>query len=195
MKYITTGYELTTAISNLCIFIVSVFGLINIKKDNLWKLFFLLMTIDSFFGVIVHGVVMSTKVNNILWIILTIMFAITVNIIFSIFMNFKYKYVLIFTIGLGVILLVQLALNMNYLLTFTIYAILSVIISISYYLIKNKGQRLWFALGFITPLVGAVPLLLKAKVGMINHNGIYHYFMMVSLIFFYIGVKKKEKVS
>ncbi len=194
MKYITTGYELTTAISNLCIFIVSVYGLINIKKDKLWKLFFLLMTIDSFFGVIVHGVVMSTKVNNILWIILTILFAITVNIIFSIFMNLKYKYVLIFTIGLGVILLVQLALNMNYLLTFTIYAILSVIISISYYLIKNEGQRLWFALGFITQLVGAVPLLLKAKIGMINHNGIYHYFMMLSLIFFYIGVKKKEKV-
>ena len=64
----TAGYELTTAITNLLIFIVGFYGIFKIKNDKLWKMFFILMSIDSLLGFIVHGFVMTLTTNIILWI-------------------------------------------------------------------------------------------------------------------------------
>ena len=84
--HLTSGYELSTSITNILIFLVSLYGFITIKKDKLWKLFFLLMSIDSLMGVIVHGLVMTIELNTILWIIMAILFTITINTLFVIFL-------------------------------------------------------------------------------------------------------------
>ena len=76
---LTGGYELTTAITNLIIFITSVFCYTRIKNNKLWKMFYLLMCLDSFMGVIVHGLNINNTVLNVLWIILSILFTITIN--------------------------------------------------------------------------------------------------------------------
>ena len=81
---------------------------------------------------------------------------------------------------------------LDYILTFTLYVLLIVIISF-YFLIRSeyKNKR-WFVLGFINILIGGILLLSKAKIGLLNHNGIIHLFLVVTLILFYIGIKKKD---
>ena len=64
MKILTTGYELSTAITNLLIFITSIILILNIKKKP-FRWFYYFICIDSFLGVIVHGIKMSSLINEI----------------------------------------------------------------------------------------------------------------------------------
>ena len=192
MTIFTRGIELSTSITNVFILIVSIIGYLLIKKDKLWNIFFLLMIFDSFLGVIVHGIVMSDKINTILWIILSILFTITVNTLLCIFTKLNKKYILYLSLLLSIILLVQMKLNMNYLLTFTIYVILVVIISI-YFIIKNNlEEKFYLLLGFIILIIGVILMLCKAKIGIINHNGICHLFLTITLLLFIIGIRKRS---
>ena len=187
----TTGIELTTALTNVVIFIVSIFGYIKIK-NKLWKMFYLLMSIDSFLGIIAHGIVMSQTVNNILWVILTIIFTITINMFLCIFGNMKLKTNYIMSGILSIILLLLFYLGKDYLLVFSYYCLIIVIISI-YFIIKKMKDKLWYLLGFASQIVGGILLLCRVSMGLINYNGIYHLFAALTLIFFYIGIKKSTK--
>ena len=89
--HLTHGYDLTTAITNLFIFVTSVYGFIKIKNKK-WKLFYLFMSIDSLLGALVHGIYLSMETSLILWLILAIFFTITINTLFSIFLKFKIRY-------------------------------------------------------------------------------------------------------
>ena len=120
----TNGFELSTAITNVIIFVVSIICFFKIKKYNLWKFFFLCMCADSFLGVIVHGIVMSQTLNNILWIILSLMFTITINTLFCIFLKLKYRHIIILSVLLSILLCIQLFLDINFILTFVLYVLL-----------------------------------------------------------------------
>ncbi|MBP5684356.1 MAG: hypothetical protein J6X02_03770, partial [Bacilli bacterium] len=97
MKFITTGYELSTAITNLMIFIASIILIRKIKIKS-FKWFYYFIAIDSFMGVIVHGIKMSSIVNTILWVILYLLFCITFNLLLHIFCNIKLKKVLLISL-------------------------------------------------------------------------------------------------
>lgn len=192
MKFLTEGYELTTAITNIFIFIVGLYGFINIKKDKLWKDFFFFVTIDSFLGVIVHGIKMSTMTNNILWIILSILFTFTVNTMFCIFIKFKLKYGLILSLLLSLLLLTQLVLGQDFIITFLLYIIMILVFSIYYIIRFNYKNKKYFLLGFLIAFIGGLFSLFKVDPPILDHNGITHLFTVVALILFYIGIKKNE---
>ena len=116
--HLTTGIELSTAISNIALLIVSIIGLIKLRDKGLWRLFYLLMTIASAMGVIVHGIVMSIEMNTILWIILSIVFAFTINTFFVIFLKFDMKHIIILSVLLTVFMLVQIYFGLYYILSF-----------------------------------------------------------------------------
>lgn len=187
--YLTSGYELTTSITNIFIFVVSIICFFKIKKNNLWKFFFLLMSIDSFLGVIVHGIVMSQKTNDILWVILSLCFTFTVNTLFCLFLNLKHRHIVILSILLSTLLLTQMIYGFDYLLTFTLYVLIIILICI-YYSLKNK----LYLIGFLIQIIGGILMLCKCKISIINHNGICHIFMAIALIFLYLGSKKDIKI-
>ena len=187
----TSGYELTTALTNVLIFIVSLFGFFKIKEHKLWKFFFLCMSIDSFIGSIVHGIVLSSNIINILWVILAFCFTITVNTLLCIFMKNGFVHITILSILLSILLFVQMIYEMDFLLTFTFYVLIILFISL-YYIIKEFNKYdLWIILGFVFQVIGGILMLCKCKFYSLNHNGIYHMFAVFTLICFYIGIKKK----
>ena len=186
----TSGYELGTALTNVLIFIVSFYGFIKIKKDKLWKFFFALMSIDSFIGAIVHGISMTINLNVLLWLILIVFFVITVNTFLAIFLKLKVRDIIILSLILLIIMLTLFYYGMNFLLIFDFYVLLTMIIntySIFKYNIKNKD---YFLLGIVIQLIGGIILLTDFKEGYLDHNGVYHIFMAITMIMFYIGVKK-----
>ena len=190
---LTSGIELTTAITNVVIYIVSLYGFFAIKKDKLWKFFYFLMTIDSFLGVIVHGLEMSIQLNVLLWLILAITFTITVNTFLVIFLKIKARYIILFSILLSLLLLAEIHHGMDFILTFTLYVLLSIIIS-TYKIVKSKiNNKEYFLAGILVQITGGILMLSKVSIGEVNHNGIYHLFMALTLAIFLIGIKKNSK--
>lgn len=189
--HLTTGYELTTALTNAVIFVVCVCGFITIKKEKLWKLFFFFMSIDSFLGVIVHGVAMSIQVNVILWIILSIFFTLTVNTFFVIFLKFKVRHIIILSILLTLFMMVQIYFDMDFIFSFTMYIMLIMIISIYYIIKDNLKNKKYFLIGFLVALIGGLLMLTHVKFWILDHNGICHMFLAVTMILFIIGLKKR----
>ena len=193
MIHFTSGYELTTALTNILIFIASIYSYLN-TKDKKWKLFFLLLTIDSFLGVIVHGIVMSITLHNILWVILTILFVLSTNTLLTIFVDIKSKIAVLLSIALSIILLIEFYLGIKFLLTFTMYTLIVSIITFIF-MIKNNNykNKIYFILAYISQVIGGIFLLSNIEFCLLNHNGFYHIFMALTILFFYIGIKKQLK--
>ena len=181
-----------TAITNLVIFITSIIIFINIKSNKTWNLFFKLIIIDSFLGIIVHGINMNNTLYDILWGILSVLFVGTFNTLLCIFGNIKVSKIVILSIIISFILLLEILFNLNYVITFIIYAIIIVLISI-YLIIKNNYEKKeYFITGIIIQLLGTIPTFLKLSIGNFNHNCITHTFTLITIVIFYIGIKKSH---
>ena len=194
MSIFTKSFELTTALTNFLIFIVSVFCVIKIKEKN-WKTFYILITIDSFLGTIVHGIVISDTIKTIIWSILAISFVLTVNSLLLIFTNIKTRYPIYLSIIISILLLIQYFLNMRFLLTFTFYSLIIIIITFIYMIKSSLNNKKYFILGYVFQIIGGVFLLSRVQFNYFNFNGICHLFMLLTLIFFYIGIKKNNLVN
>ncbi len=193
---LTSGYELSTAITNLLIFITSIILLFNIKNKS-FKWFYYFISIDSFMGVIVHGIMMSNTVNNILWVILYLLFCITFTLLLHIFCNVKLQKVLIislitFIIIFGVFMLAIYKDIKNLdIYVLLLYALVIVLMSL-YNIIKKKPINKYYIVGIIVQLIGALPIFFKLKIWYLDHNGICHLFTLITLIIFYFGIKKES---
>ena len=189
MLQITNGYELTKSLTNIVILIISLGSYFNTYNKK-WKLFFLLLIIDSLLGAIVHGIVISNIVKTVIWTMLSISFVCSVHMLLNIFVNIKLKYCIYLSIVMSIILLILYYLKYNFLLVFTWYVLLIMIISF-YYIIKNNYKnKIYYILAYIAQLIGGILLLCKVNYSYLNYDGIYHLFMALTVLFFYIGVNK-----
>ena len=185
---ITSGFELTTAITNIIIFIVSIICFIKVKNGPLWKFFFLCLIIVSFLGTLVHGYVLNDMIYIILWTVMAIFFTFTINTLLCIFMRLKFLHVFMLSLILSILLGIQILLGINFILTFTIYVLMIMIIC-TFYILKRKNKSMYL-IGFLIQLIGGIFMLSKVHIGVLNHNGIYHIFMAITLVFLYLGYKK-----
>ena len=190
MKIFTTGYELCTAITNLVIFIITVILLSKINNKK-WKIFYYFILIDSFLGIIIHGIKMSQTVNDILWIILLILFSITFNLLLHIFCNTKIKNVIIISIVLFILLLFELLFKLDYIITLLTYALIVVLICLYKQIKNNNKNKYYFIIGIIIQLLGVIPIYLKLSISIYNYNCICHTFTLITIILFYLGLKKE----
>lgn len=194
----THGYEFTTAITNIFIAGLALYFFLSIRKDKKidykWKLFFFLLFVAGVMGIIIHGIVMLPIIKKILWIILSFIFGVIINLLFIISLSKKYsklglKEVFLLTIGIYIILLIEILKDINFVPTYTIYALICGII-ITILNIKNK----YYVIGLLFQYIGGAIILLKKyiNVPVLNHNGIYHLCMCVTIIFFYLNLKEKR---
>ncbi|MBR6133656.1 MAG: hypothetical protein IKQ29_02935 [Bacilli bacterium] len=194
----TSGYELSTAITNLFIFITSIFIFIKVKNNNRWNLFYLFLILDSFMGIIVHGISMSNNINNILWIILYILFSITFNLLLYIFCNMKLKNVFILSILIFIIMFIIFSISIKYNIknldniVILLYALLLVLISLYNIIKSNYIYKYYYIIGIIIQIIGIIPIFIKLNIGYFNYNGICHIFSNITIILLYLGIKKEN---
>ena len=194
MIEITSGYELTTSITNIFILIFSIFGYVEIK-DKRWNFFFLCMILDSFIGTIVHGIDMSELVYNLLWVFLAICFTMTINTLLGIYLNLKIRHIVYLSIIITFLIFIEMLFEIDFIFTFSMYVLLVLIICL-YKIIKSSIiDNIWFLMGFLFEIIGGIFMLSKIKMSIINHNGIYHIFTVIALLCFYIGVNKNDYKS
>ena len=194
----TSGYELSTAITNLFLFITSIFIFINIKNNKRWNFFYLFLILDSFMGIIVHGINMSNNINNILWVILYILFSITFNLLLYIFCNVKLKNVFILSIFIFIIMFIIFSISIKYNIknldniTILLYALLLVLISLYNIIKSNYIYKYFYIIGIIIQIIGIIPIFIKLNIGYFNYNGICHIFSNITIILLYLGIKKEN---
>ena len=196
MKILTSGYELSTAITNLLIFITSIILILNIKKKP-FRWFYYFICIDSFLGVIVHGIKMSSLINEILWIILYLLFCITFNLLLHLFCNVKLKKVFIISlisfIFMALIFMCAIKFNINKLdnIVMLLYA-LSIVLYCLYNIIKKSPINKYFIIGIIIQIIGIIPIFISLNIWYLNYNGICHLFTLITIIIFYLGIRKES---
>lgn len=189
MNIFTSGFELTTAITNVFILIFSIFGYIKIK-NRIWKLFFLCMILDSSFGSIVHGIIMSDSIKNLLWVFLAVTFTITINTLLGIYVRLKINHIIILSIIVTFVLFSEMIFGIDFILTFSMYVLLILIICLFKIYKDGIMKNIWFILGYMFQIIGGILMLIKVDMNILNHNGIYHMFMLITLICFYIGIRR-----
>lgn len=185
-----SGYELLTGLTNILILIVSLYSFIRLKRLNYnkyWLSFYMFLIVGSLFGFIIHSFNINDKIVNILWIILLFIFICIINSL--LFSEYKYnKYIVFISISFYIFLVVEAILNMNFIITFIIYVFINFIFIVKSY-IKNK--RYYYLYGIIIQIIGGILLISRnIKIWYLDHNGIYHIFMMITIILFYISNKK-----
>lgn len=204
MNIFTSGYELGTAITNILIFLTSIYAYYKCNcKNKLWKLFFLSMICASLFGTIIHGIVMSENIKLVLWILLSLIFSITINILLTIFLKIynhkiKNRIGIILTIILYTVIIIEYIVKIDFLDTFIIYACISLLlilmICIKEYINCKDKKYLLFIFGIVSQIIGGIFLIIKTfkfDALMLDKNGLYHIFMVLTVIFFYKGALKK----
>lgn len=186
------GYELWTGITNMIIVIVSIFSYINTKDKN-FKRFFYLMIIDGLLGFSIHTFNIGSSATNILWYVLAFFFTFTINQLLLIIIDnkkFQFKHSIILSIILYIVIFIERLLKIEFLYTFIFYALIILLIS----LIKTiKDKNYYILLGIIFQFIGGVLLLMRVKFLFLDYNGIYHLFMVLTLISFYKSAQKKKK--
>ena len=185
-----SDYELLTGITNLFILIVSLYSFIRLKRINYnkyWLSFYMLLGLGSLLGFIIHSFNINDKIVSILWIILLFIFICIINSL--LFSEYKYnKYIVFISILFYIFLVVEAIFNMDFIITFVIYVCINFIFIIKSY-IKNK--RYYYLYSIIIQIIGGLLLISRnIKIWYLDHNGIYHIFMMLTIILFYISNKK-----
>ena len=200
----TNGSELITGLTNLVIMfttLVVFFKIykLNIKNKNSWVLFYISILIDSFLGFIIHSFLWPKFIIDILWIILSFIFCITLNsLLFTIIdkRNNEMFYIIISSILIYLILIIETIFRIDFLLTFIIIASLYLIAILIFYIhnfIKSCDKYyLFYIFGLFLQMIGGLFLIIKPKFCYLicfDKNGIYHLFMVMTIIFFYLGNK------
>ena len=100
----------------------------------------------------------------------------------------KGKNIVFISILFYIFLVVEAIFNMDFIITFVIYVCINFIFIIKSY-IKNK--RYYYLYSIIIQIIGGLLLISRnIKIWYLDHNGIYHIFMMITVILFYISNKK-----
>jgi len=206
----SNGCELSTALTNVLISISAFFSFLKIRKcknivvNKLWRIFYILLFADGILGFLIHGILFNEIIVNILWIILSFLFCLTVNTLLIIFMNkvkscieFKNSLIVIILSSILIfsVLLIEIINNLEFLTTFIFYAcivLLLIFISCVYLIYKlNKKVNYCYLIGIIFQIIGGL-LLIKSDFTIkiiydFDNNGIYHLFMVLTIISFYLG--------
>ena len=188
-----SGYELTTGLTNLLILFSSLYCFVKLKNINYnkyWLLFYIFLMLGGFLGFVILSFNINDLIVNILWIILLFIFICIIDSL--LFTEYKFnKYIVICSILLYLFMIVEVILNKDFIITFVIYVctnLLFIIISF----IRNK--KYYYLSALLFQVIGGLILINRnTKMFYLDHNGIYHLFMMFTVIGFYVGNKKYMK--
>lgn len=198
----TSGSELITGLTNLIIMfttLVILFSFRKLKIDNkkMWYIFYISVIVDSMLGFIIHSFMWSSETIKIMWIILSFAFCITLNsLLFTVIKCSSVSKMLITSIVMYLIFIIETVSGIDFLLTFIVIAQFYILYILWFYThkyIKTRTKKdKFYIIAIVLQIIGGLFLLFKIKVnfiGFFDKNGIYHMFMIFTIIFMYLGNK------
>lgn len=198
----TSGSELITGLTNLIIMFTTLvilfsFRKLKIDKKKMWYIFYISVIVDSMLGFIIHSFMWSSETVKIMWIILSFAFCITLNsLLFTVIKCSSASKMLITSIVMYLIFIIETVSGIDFLLTFIVIALFYILYILWFYThkyIKTRTKKdKFYIIAIVLQIIGGLFLLFKIKVNFIvffDKNGIYHMFMIFTIIFMYLGNK------
>ncbi len=198
----TSGSELITGLTNLIIMFTTLvilfrFRKLKIDKKKIWYIFYISVIVDSMLGFIIHSFMWSSETIKIMWIILSFVFCITLNsLLFTVIKCSSVSKMLITSIVMYFIFIIETVSGIDFLLTFIVIALFYILYILWFYThkyIKTRTKKdKFYIIAIVLQIIGGLFLLFKIKVNFIiffDKNGIYHMFMIFTIIFMYLGNK------
>lgn len=198
----TSGSELITGLTNLIIMFTTLvilfsFRKLKIDKKKIWYIFYISVIVDSMLGFIIHSFMWSSETIKIMWIILSFVFCITLNsLLFTVIKCSSVSKMLITSIVMYLIFIIETVSGIDFLLTFIVIALFYILYILWFYThkyIKTRTKKdKFYIIAIVLQIIGGLFLLFKIKVnfvGFFDKNGIYHMFMIFTIIFMYLGNK------
>ena len=198
----TSGCELITGLTNLIIMFTTLvilfrFRKLKIDRKKIWYIFYISVVVDSLLGFIIHSFMWNSEVVNILWIVLSFIFCITLNsLLFTVIKCSSVNKLLITSIVMYLIFVIETMCGIDFLLTFIMIAMIYIIYILWFYIhrcVKSCTKKdIFYIIGIILQIIGGLFLLFKVKFNFIvsfDKNGIYHMFMVLTIIFMFLGNK------
>ncbi len=198
----TSGSELITGLTNLIIMFTTLvilfsFRKLKIDKKKMWYIFYISVIVDSMLGFIIHSFMWSSETIKIMWIILSFAFCITLNsLLFTVIKCSSASKMLITSIVMYLIFIIETVSGIDFLLTFIVIALFYILYILWFYThkyIKTRTKKdKFYIIAIVLQIIGGLFLLFKIKVNFIvffDKNGIYHMFMIFTIIFMYLGNK------
>lgn len=198
----TSGSELITGLTNLIIMFTTLvilfsFRKLKIDKKKMWYIFYISVIVDSMLGFIIHSFMWSSETIKIMWIILSFVFCITLNsLLFTVIKCSSVSKMLITSIVMYLIFIIETVSGIDFLLTFIVIALFYILYILWFYThkyIKTRTKKdKFYIIAIVLQIIGGLFLLFKIKVNFVvffDKNGIYHMFMIFTIIFMYLGNK------
>lgn len=198
----TSGSELITGLTNLIIMFTTLvilfrFRKLKIDKKKIWHIFYISVIVDSMLGFIIHSFMWSSETIKIMWIILSFVFCITLNsLLFTVIKCSSVSKMLITSIVMYLIFIIETVSGVDFLLTFIVIALFYILYILWFYThkyIKTRTKKdKFYIIAIVLQIIGGLFLLFKIKVNFVvffDKNGIYHMFMIFTIIFMYLGNK------
>lgn len=198
----TSGSELITGLTNLIIMFTTLvilfrFRKLKIDKKKIWYIFYISVIVDSMLGFIIHSFMWSSETIKIMWIILSFVFCITLNsLLFTVIKCSSVSKMLITSIVMYFIFIIETVSGIDFLLTFIVIALFYILYILWFYThkyIKTRTKKdKFYIIAIVLQIIGGLFLLFKIKVNFVvffDKNGIYHMFMIFTIIFMYLGNK------
>ena len=198
----TSGSELITGLTNLIIMFTTLvilfsFRKLKIDKKKMWYIFYISVIVDSMLGFIIHSFMWSSETIKIMWIILSFVFCITLNsLLFTVIKCSSVSKMLITSLVMYLIFIIETVSGIDFLLTFIVIALFYILYILWFYThkyIKTRTKKdKFYIIAIVLQIIGGLFLLFKIKVnfvGFFDKNGIYHMFMIFTIIFMYLGNK------
>lgn len=198
----TSGCELITGLTNLIIMFTTLvilfrFRKLKIDKKKIWYIFYISLIVDSLLGFIIHSFLWNSEIVNMLWIILSFIFCITLNsLLFTVIKSSSVSKLLIMSIVMYLIFVIETICGIDFLLTFILIALFYILYILWFYIHRYAKtctkKDIFYLIGIFSQIIGGLFLLFKVKVNIIfsfDKNGIYHMFMILTIIFMYLGNK------
>lgn len=195
----TNGSELITGLTNLIIMLTTLVILFKYKRlkiDNkkIWYIFYISVVVDSLLGFVIHSFLWNSEIVNILWIVLSFIFCITLNsLLFTVIKYSSVSKLLIISIVMYLIFVIETLNGIDFLLTFILIALFYIVYILWFYIhryVKTCTEKdRFYIISIIFQIIGGLFLLFKVNIFYFDKNGIYHMFMVLTIIFMFLGNK------
>lgn len=195
----TNGSELITGLTNLIIMLTTLVILFKYKRlkiDNkkIWYIFYISVVVDSLLGFVIHSFLWNSEIVNILWIVLSFIFCITLNsLLFTVIKYSSVSKLLIISIVMYLIFVIETLNGIDFLLTFILITLFYIVYILWFYIhryVKTCTEKdRFYIISIIFQIIGGLFLLFKVNIFYFDKNGIYHMFMVLTIIFMFLGNK------
>jgi hypothetical protein len=205
MSFHPSRFEQVTAITDFFLGLVASYAVYKLStladfKSQVWMWCFALLAFASFLGVIAHGLAMSQKTNDRLWMPLNLSLGLALGIfvvgaVFDLLGEESARTILPVMLFLGVIFFLITIIFPGSFLTFIVYEAIAMIFALGSYLFlffKGTPHAGWMAAGIFVTIVAAIAQATgkagKSIFWYFDNNGIFHLIQIIGLGLLYAGL-------